>query len=320
MFNKKNLGWLIITLAIYSLVKVLLITGVINPFYEISLITIMINIVLALGLNLIIGYSGQFSLGHAGFMAIGAYTTAIVMIKVPSFWGFVIGMLLGMLLCGVISLMVAIPTLRLRGDYLAIATLGASEIIRILIINMKITNGASGISGITKYVNFDVAFVLLMFCLIVILNFIRSNSGRCALAIKEDEIASQAMGINTTKFKVIAFLIGTIFAAMAGSMYASYFFVIYPNSFGFVKSVDILIIVVFGGIGSISGTILSAVVLGIMNIFLQNFVQLRMIIYALLLIVIMVFKPSGLLGTKELTMDKIFKFFGGRKYGNTKGE
>ena len=302
LLKKSNIAWVFISLITFISVWVLINVGILNAYYEITLATIMINIILAVSLNLIIGITGQFSLGHAGFMGIGAYVTAIVLREIPNYGGLMLGIVLGILISAVFGLIIAIPTLRLRGDYLAIATLGFSEIIRILILNLKITNGASGILGIIKLVNWPVLFIGLVFTLVVVTNLIRSSYGRACISVREDEIAADAMGINTTKTKVMAFVIGASLASIAGAFYASYFFVVKPESFGFAKSIDILVMVVFGGMGSITGSILAAVGLGLINMVLQSFAEFRMIFYAILLVVIMIFRPQGLLGTKEFSL------------------
>jgi len=300
---KYNALWLLFAVVIYGLIYLLYFTGVITPFTEYTLIMIGINIILALGLNLIIGFAGQFSLGHAGFMAIGAYSASILSIKFPTMGGFFLGILVGMVIAGIIALVVGLPTLRLKGDYLAIATLGISEIIRIVIINMgTLTNGPAGLFGIPPMVNWPLIFGFVAVVSLVIINYIRSGAGRATQAIREDEIAAESMGVNTTKYKVIAFIIGAVTASVAGALYASYIQTITPKDFGFMKSIDILIIVVFGGIGSVSGTFVAAIVLGILNMLLQDAGALRMIIYALALIVIMIYKPGGLLGTWEFSM------------------
>lgn len=306
--NKTNLGWLIFIAVAFLVIQLLVFAGFIDAFYEITLMTILINIILAAGLNLIIGFSGQFSLGHAGFMAIGAYCTAIMTIKIPTLLGLFAGILLGALVAGAVALIVGIPTLRLKGDYLAIATLGVAEIIRIAILNMgSLTNGAAGLSDIPYLTTWQLTFIFVVLTLIIIVNYIKSSAGRATIAIREDEIAAESMGINTTKYKTIAFVIGAATAAVAGGLHASYFSVIRPADFTFMKSIDILIIVVFGGLGSVTGSVIAAIVLGIINVFLQPFGQLRMILYSLALIAIMIFKPSGLFGTKEFTISGLMK-------------
>ena len=317
--NKTNLGWLIFIAVAFLAIQLLVFAGTIDAFYEITLMTILINVILAVGLNLIIGFSGQFSLGHAGFMAIGAYCTAIMTIKIPTLLGLFVGILLGAIVAGAVALVVGIPTLRLKGDYLAIATLGVAEIIRIAILNMgSLTNGAAGLSDIPYLTTWQLTFIFVVLTLIISVNYIKSSAGRATIAIREDEIAAESMGINTTKYKTIAFVIGAATAAVAGGLHASYFSVIRPADFTFMKSIDILIIVVFGGLGSLTGSIVAAIVLGIINVFLQPFGQLRMILYSLVLIAIMIFKPSGLFGTKEFTISGLIKKITPNKKEETK--
>lgn len=317
--NKTNLGWLIFIVVAFLAIQLLVFAGIIDAFYEITLMTILINVILAVGLNLIIGFSGQFSLGHAGFMAIGAYCTAIMTIKIPTLLGLFVGILLGAIVAGAVALVVGIPTLRLKGDYLAIATLGVAEIIRIAILNMgSLTNGAAGLSDIPYLTTWQLTFIFVVLTLIISVNYIKSSAGRATIAIREDEIAAESMGINTTKYKTIAFVIGAATAAVAGGLHASYFSVIRPADFTFMKSIDILIIVVFGGLGSVTGSIVAAIVLGIINVFLQPFGQLRMILYSLALIAIMIFKPSGLFGTKEFTISGLIKKITPNKKEETK--
>lgn len=313
LFNKMNLGWIILIVAGYFLLQLAVTTGIISAYYEITLVTILINVILAVGLNLIIGISGQFSLGHAGFMAIGAYVGAIVMRAIPNYGGLLVGIIGGMILASIVAFVVGMPTLRLKGDYLAIATLGVSEIIRIAIINMQdLTNGAAGLSGIPYLAKWPLVYVFAVLTIVIVVNFTRSSPGRATIAIREDEIAAESMGINTTKYKTIAFVIGAATAAIGGALHASYFSVIRPGDFTFNKSIDILIIVVFGGLGSTTGSVIAAILLGILNVYLQPFGSLRMIIYALALITIMIFKPSGLLGNKEFTISGLLKRFGKR--------
>ena len=307
VLNKKNIMTLIIIAIIYALIQVLLTTGIISSFYEITIATICINIILAASLNLVTGFTGQFSLGHAGFMSIGAYTGALINLEMNSTAGFLIGVAGGAVAAALVGILIGIPTLRLKGDYLAIATLGMAEIIRVMFLNMdNITNGAAGLNGIPRFTNWLWLFVFTVLTLVIINNFVRSSQGRACISIREDEIAAESMGINTTKYKVTAFAIGAFFAGIGGALYSSYFYFISPTIFGFQKSIDILVIVVFGGMGSITGSVIAAMLLAIITTLLQSYSELRMIIYAVLLIAIMLFRPQGLLGTKEVT--DLFKF------------
>lgn len=305
---KVNILWLLLLLAGYSLVSVLVSVGVLNLFYVQILQQIGINIILAVGLNLIVGFSGQFSLGHAGFMAIGAYAAAIIGSKSPTYGAFFGAMLVGALLSGAVALLVGIPTLRLKGDYLAVATLGVSEIIRIFIINGgSLTNGAAGILGIPNFTTWQMVYFFVVITTIATLNFLRSPIGRSTLSVREDEIAAESVGVNTTKIKIIAFVFGAITASIAGSLQAGFIGSVVPKDYTFINSINVLIIVVFGGLGSITGAIVSAIVLGILNMLLQDVASVRMIIYALALVLVMIFRPGGLLGTWELSLSRFFK-------------
>ncbi|HGR4763077.1 TPA: branched-chain amino acid ABC transporter permease [Streptococcus pneumoniae] len=305
---KVNILWLLLLLAGYSLISVLVSVGVLNLFYVQILQQIGINIILAVGLNLIVGFSGQFSLGHAGFMAIGAYAAAIIGSKLPTYGAFFGAMLVGALLSGAVALLVGIPTLRLKGDYLAVATLGVSEIIRIFIINGgSLTNGAAGILGIPNFTTWQMVYFFVVITTIATLNFLRSPIGRSTLSVREDEIAVESVGVNTTKIKIIAFVFGAITASIAGSLQAGFIGSVVPKDYTFINSINVLIIVVFGGLGSITGAIVSAIVLGILNMLLQDVASVRMIIYALALVLVMIFRPGGLLGTWELSLSRFFK-------------
>ncbi|HEW5124041.1 TPA: branched-chain amino acid ABC transporter permease [Streptococcus pneumoniae] len=305
---KVNILWLLLVLAGYGLISVLVSVGVLNLFYVQILQQIGINIILAVGLNLIVGFSGQFSLGHAGFMAIGAYAAAIIGSKSPTYGAFFGAMIIGALLSGAVALLVGIPTLRLKGDYLAVATLGVSEIIRIFIINGgSITNGAAGILGIPNFTTWQMVYFFVVITTIATLNFLRSPIGRSTLSVREDEIAAESVGVNTTKIKIIAFVFGAITASIAGSLQAGFIGSVVPKDYTFINSINVLIIVVFGGLGSITGAIVSAIVLGILNMLLQDVASVRMIIYALALVLVMIFRPGGLLGTWELSLSRFFK-------------
>lgn len=295
---------------VYAVVLGLINAGVINNYLFATMVTICLNIILASSLNLVVGFTGQLSLGHAGFMAIGAYTCAIITMRVDGIVGFLLGVISGAVLAAIFGLLVGLPTLRLRGDYLAIATLGMAEIIRVMLLNMGITRGAAGLSGVPRHVDWNWLFLFTAITLLFLWNYVRSSQGRRAIAVREDEIAAEAIGINTTRAKVQAFTVGAFFAGVGGALYASYFYVLKPEQFGFLRSIDILVIVVLGGLGSMTGTIIAAVLLAVVSALLAEVSGLRMIIYALLLIVIMIFRPGGLMGSRELSL-KLFGF--GRK-------
>ena len=309
---KKNLKlsiiWLVIIAVIYGILIGLINAGVINEFVAQIITQIGINLIVAVGLNLVISFTGQFSFGSAGFMAIGAYSSAIISARMAPTWGTIfLSMLIGAIVAGIVAIIVGYPTLRLKGDYLAIATLGVSEIIRILIMNGgDLTNGAAGLSGIILFTDWGMTFIFAVVVIVLILNFINSPSGRATLSVREDEIASESMGVNVTRVKVIAFTIGAMVTAVAGSLYAGFIGTVTPKDFTWMKSVDALIIVVLGGLGSITGTIIAAVILGLLNMFLQDFGAIRMIIYSLILILVMIFRPGGLLGTWEFKLSSFF--------------
>lgn len=298
--TKKMFLTIIILGILYGTVQISILQGKLSPYYEINLILIGINIIMAVSLNLINGFTGQFSIGHAGFMAIGAYTSSVFTVKfgLP----LSLGILAGAVAASVVGFLIGLPTLRLRGDYLAIATLGFGEIIRVAFVNIEYVGGASGFSGIPHITTWTWVFFLALFTVIFIMNFINSSHGRACISIREDEIAAETMGINTTKYKVMAFTIGAFFAGVGGSVYAHYFYVIAPQTFGFLKSIDYLVMVVLGGMGSITGSILAATILTIVNAFLQSFAEIRMIIYSLILIIIMLFRPQGLMGNREFSL------------------
>lgn len=307
LFKKSFVLQAVSLAGVFLLVWLLMQFGVLNDYNFAVIVSICVNIILAVSLNLITGFTGQFSLGHAGFMSIGAYTCAIMLKRSDSPITFFAAVLLGGVLACIVGIVVGVPTLRLRGDYLAIATLGMAEIVRILFQNLEITNGAAGIHEIPRYVNWPTLFIITAASVILIRNFIRSTHGRACISIREDEIAAETMGIRTVKYKVMAFAIGAFFAGVAGAVYSSYFYLVKPEIFDFKKSIDILVIVVLGGMGSISGSILAAGILMLISSFLQSFAEVRMIIYSLILILIMLFRPQGIMGSKEMTLDLLKK-------------
>ena len=240
-------------------------------------------------------------------MAIGAYTTAIITQNIPTYLGFYVSMLVGILVAGLVAVIVGFPTLRLKGDYLAIATLGVAEIIRIAIVNGgEVTNGAAGLTGILRYTSWPVVFAFVVLIIVLTMNFLQSSIGRQVISVREDEIAAESMGVNTTKIKVATFAFAAMTASVAGSLYVGYIGTVVPKDFTIMRSIDYLIIAVLGGLGSMTGTILAAIVLGGLNMYLQSFSEVRMIVYSLALILVMVFKPGGLLGTKEFQFSKLF--------------
>ncbi len=320
---KSSIKAIIFVGVIYGIMKILMLPqiNIINPFYQTIIMKIFIEITLALGLNLITGITGQFSLGHAGFMSIGAYTAAFIMLRTTVNVGMIFAATLaGGIVAGLVGLLIGIPTLRLKGDYLAIATLGLGEIIRILLqtTSKDFLGGAAGLSSIPIFANFEGVFFVAVICFFSISNLMKSSYGRALISVREDEIASEAMGVNVTNMKLLAFIMGTFFAGVAGAMYAGYVGFVQPKDFGFMKSIEILMIVVLGGLGNIRGTVIAAIVLNIIGVILQDFSEIRMILYALLLIIIMVIKSGETPWIQKLRAAmniKSFKFNGKNKAG-----
>lgn len=288
----------------------------INAYFQLILLFALVNCLLSMSLNLVNGYTGQFSLGHAGFMAIGAYFSAYANthwdLIPPSFQAveYFIYALGGGLLAAVAGFLVGLPSLRLKGDYLAIVTLGFGEIIRVALLNMDFLGGPRGYSGIPGFGSFLFSFIFasvwLVICFFTIWRVMHSTYGRGFLSVREDEIAAEAMGINTTRMKVRSFVLSSFFAGVAGSLFAHFTNFINPSSFTFLLSVNAVIMVVLGGMGSMTGSIVAAIVLTILPEALrplQEFtgVDLRMVIYSLLLILVMILRPKGLFGEKEIT-------------------
>ena len=286
-------------------------------YYNRILILIGINITLAVSLNIINGHAGQFSLGHAGFMAVGAYFSAFLTVyyfgaiaeRFPAAQNalLVAAVLAGGALAAVAGYLVGLPSLRLRGDYLAIVTLGFGEIIRVVILNIEKIGGARGFSGIPQWSNFFWVYFFAGLTILVSWRLVRSSVGRAFLAVREDQVAAEAMGVDTTKYKVKAFVIGSFWAGVAGGLFAHYMMYLNPTTFMFIRSFDLVVMVVLGGLGSISGSIIAAVVLTILpeglrmaKGILHTDKDPRMVIYALTLIVLMLTRPQGLLGRREL--------------------
>jgi branched-chain amino acid transport system permease protein len=298
---------LICVVSIYLIIYILIKNGVINSYYESVIIFICINIILATSLNLTTGFLGQLALGHAGFVAVGAYTSALFTktVKLP-FLEFPIALLIGGIVAAIFGIAIGIPALRLRGDYLAIITLAFSEMIRVFIVNSKFTGGARGLSGIPFLSNFTNVFFITVIIITILFLLIRSRHGRAMISIREDEIASEAMGISSTYYKILGFTISAFFAGIGGGIFAHYITMLEARKFNFMYSVEILIIVVFGGMGSFTGSIIAAIVLTIFNEALRDFSIYRIIAYSILLVIIMIFKPGGLLGRYEFSISRVF--------------
>ena len=306
--QKNDLKMLVFALVIYGIIMGLTSAGMLSAFWQLNLIFAGINIILAASLNLINGYTGQFSLGHAGFMAVGAYVGVVLTTNFQM--AFPVAILVGGITAGLLGALIGLPTLRLRGDYLAIATLGLGEIVRIVIINVPYVGGAAGFKGIPHHTDFTWVFCLMLVTLFIIKNFVNSRHGRACLAIRENEIAAESMGVNTTRYKVLAFSIGAFFAGVAGVLFGHNMYILSPASFTFMQSFNILIMVVMGGLGSMTGSIAGALVVTFLSAALASFPNARMIIYALALILLMFYRPQGLFGYVEVTaMQPLRRFF-----------
>lgn len=298
----------------------------IDTYYGRLLVFIAINVILATSLNLINGFTGQFSIGHAGFMAVGAYSSAYFTVtygeSIKAALGampetlvssiiLLIAIAIGAAVAATMGLIVGIPSLRLKGDYLAIVTLGFAEIIRIVILNIDAVGGATGYT-VGGYANFLWVGIFAVITVVVVHNIVKSDTGRALISIREDELAAEAMGVNTTRYKVMAFAIGSAFAGVAGVLFAHYNKFLSTNDFQFIKSFEIIIMIVIGGMGSMTGAILGAIVVTLLPELLRQlpdlqlgavtlkFADLRLVIFALILVVTMIVRPQGILGTMEI--------------------
>jgi len=317
---------ILLLLGILASAGLSLLTGHISPYYYDILIGIGINIILATSLNLVNGYTGQFSLGHAGFMAVGAYMASWLTLSFGTAFGagyaettlfYVLALVAGGLAAALAGLAVGIPSLRLRGDYLAIVTLGFNEIIKGIIQNAEPLGAQRGLGGMVQHTNVFWTFAFAALTIYVILNLVHSTYGSGFLAVRDDEIAAEAMGINTTKYKVLAFTIGAFFAGIAGGLYAHFKQFIHPEGFNFLRSVDIVVMVILGGMGSTAGVIVAAILLTILPewlrtvsdyewlpLWLRHIAENRMILYSLLLIILMLTRPQGLFGSVSFKRKK----------------
>ena len=337
-----SLVTLFLLIVVFFVLRNLISTLAISPFLRGLINLICVNVVAAVSLNLVTGLMGQLVLGHAGFMMVGAYVSAFFTKSIG--WSLSASILpslfLGGLAAAITGFLVAVPALRLRGDYLAIITLGFGEIIRVFAYNLPFAGGPAGLSGIASLTSrknptgmFDILFPIAVMAIFFSYTFGTSRHGRAVLAIREDEFAAEASGINTTYYKLLTFTISAFIVGIAGGLYAHQIGIIAPGKFDFNRSVEILMMVVLGGMGSITGTVISAAVLttlpemlrslgkvlsatlpsGVADV-LGNFEQYRMLIYSILLICVMLFRPKGLLGRSELRVipliDKLRAYFG----------
>ena len=319
----KRLVWAAAVLGGLALVSAFL-PHVVNPYVFQIIVLCGVNIILAVSLNLINGFTGQFSIGHAGFMAVGAYGSAMFSLHVGEKWvaalagagmppvlaeggALLVALILGGLLAAAAGYLVGLPTLRLRGDYLAIATLGFGEIIRVVITNLDVVGASRGLPGIPQWVNFFWVGAGVAGVIMLSIHLAHSTHGRALFAIRDDEVAAEALGVDTTSYKVMAFVIGAFFAGVAGGLFAHYLSYLNPNSFTFIKSVEVVVMVVLGGMGSVTGAVFAAIVLTLLPEVLRPVKDYRMVIYSLMLIVLMITRPQGLFGDREIDFRRLFR-------------
>ncbi len=295
----KNIISVCVVIAIYLLIFILVKAGALSRHYQSLLIPIGINVILAVSLNLTVGFLGELTLGHAGFMSVGAYAGCIFSIycDLPTAIEFPLSLIIGGLVAAVFGIIIGIPALRLKGDYLAIVTLAFGEIIRSVITNMDFLGGAGGLKGIEKYSStlsgFTVVFVVLVITVLIIKNLVNSRHGRAICSIRDNVIAAESVGINVVFYKLLAFVAAAFFAGAAGVLYGHNLGILKPATFDFNKSIEILVIVVLGGMGSITGSIVSAIVITLLPEVLRGLDDYRLLIYAVVLIAMMLLNNNA---------------------------
>lgn len=292
----KNIAIIVI---VYAVVAVLLYGDLLSRQFRSLLVPVCINVILAVSLNLTTGFLGELTLGHAGFMSVGAYTGAIITmnLNLPMAVEFPIALIAGGIMAAIFGVIIGVPVLRLHGDYLAIVTLAFGEIIKSIFTSLKVTNGAMGLSGIelhANYKHFTFVFLLVVITIFAIKNMVNSRQGRAICSIRDNYIAAEAVGIAVSKFKVMAFVVAAFFAGIAGVIFGHNVGYLKPTTFDYNKSIEILVIVVLGGMGSIKGSVIAAVILTILPELLRSTDEFRMLLYAIVLIAMMIFNASDL--------------------------
>lgn len=295
LLTKKNIAALLLIIAIYVALVACDSMGLFNRQMKALLVPIGINVILAVSLNLMVGFLGELSLGHAGFMSVGAYVgcMATIYLDLPVYVELPIAMLLGGIAAGVFGLIIGIPALRLKGDYLAIVTLAFGEIIRSVLNNLSIVGGSGGLNGIPRYSNYTIVYVMAVITIIVIANLVKSRHGRAICSIRDNVIASEAMGIPVVYYKLLAFVVAAFFAGIAGVLYGHNLGILKPSTFDFNKSIEILVMVVMGGMGNIPGSIIAAIVITVLPELLRSLADYRMLIYAVVLIAMMLLNNNA---------------------------
>jgi branched-chain amino acid transport system permease protein len=306
----KRWGVLVVLALIFPLTVLLPRFGIINPYIDLVLKYIGINIILTVSLNLVNGYMGEFSVGHAGFMAIGAYAASLLTVWVfPRGLGpflFPLALLAGGIAAGIAGLGIAFPSFRTRGDYLAIVTLAFNMIIKSVLENVEAIGGPRGFMGMEKLTSLWWVYLVVILMVFLARNYVFSNFGRGVLSIREDEIASGLVSVNTRQVKVLTFVFSAFLAGVAGGLFAHELQFINPRSFTILKSTDMLVMVYLGGIGSLGGSILGATVFTVVMEGLRSVLQQigisqewRLVVAPLMLILLMIFRPSGIMGLRE---------------------
>lgn len=295
--DKKMIINVVAAVAAYIVVMILINGGILGRQAMSIIIPCCINVILAVSLCLLVGFIGELTLGHAGFMSIGAYAGALTTnaLNLPPMIELIIGLLVGGIFAAIFSLIIGLPVLRLKGDYLAIVTLGFGEIIKSVINALGFTGGAKGLTGIgaySNYKNFTFVYIFVLLTILVISNLVRSRHGRAICAVRDNAIAAEAIGIKVTKFKTMAFVISGFFAGMAGVFYAHNVGILKPVNFDYNKSIEILVMVVLGGMGNIKGAVIAAVILTALPEVLRGAADFRMLLYAIVLIAMMLFNNS----------------------------
>ena len=294
MLNRKNILTAAFSVALYGLIFLLVQTGTLSRHFQSLLVPVGINVILAVSLNLTVGFLGELTLGHAGFMSVGAYAGCLFTLNstLPIAIKFPLGMLIGGLCAAVFGVIIGVPALRLKGDYLAIVTLAFGEIIRSVVTNLPFTGGAGGLKKIERASNFTIVFIVAIIAIVVISNLVKSRHGRAICAIRDNVIAAESVGINVVYYKLVAFTVAAFFAGVAGVLYGHNLGILKPDTFDFNKSIEILVFVVLGGMGSIRGSIISAVVVTVLPEVLRGMEDYRMLAYAIVLILIMLLNAS----------------------------
>lgn len=295
LLTKKNLAALLLIIAVYVLLVACDQFGVFNRQSKALLVPIGINIMLAVSLSLLVGFLGELSLGHAGFMSVGAYAGCMFTIHMdlPMAVELPLAMLIGGAAAGVFGFLIGIPALRLKGDYLAIVTLAFGEIIRSVLNNFSLVGGAGGLNGIPKYSNYTIVYVVMVITIIVIANLVHSRHGRAICSIRDNVIASESMGIPVVYYKLMAFVAAAVFAGIAGVLYGHNLGILKPSTFDFNKSIEILVMVVMGGMGSLPGAVIAAIVITVLPEALRGLSDYRMLIYAVVLIAMMLLNNNA---------------------------